>query len=345
MKIVHYINQFFAQIGGEDQADHPLEIRETVVGPGMALKAALGADAEFVATIICGDNYFSEHTEKVSAQVRMVLEKYRPDLLIAGPAFNAGRYGIACGNVLRIASSMGITAFSGMFPDNPAVDIYRSYGYIVKTKNSAAGMREAVAGITALIPKVLSGPRSLNPAEDGYVARGHRINRWTQKTGAERAMDMMLAKLNGQPYQTELPMPTYRKVPPAPRIKDLSKATIALMTSGGVVPIGNPDHIETAFATKYKKYTLDRYNSADDMRAEVVHGGYDPIYGNEDPNRMIPADVLKELEREGFIGKVYDYIYVTSGNGCATRSSLEFGEGIAQELLNTDVDGILLTSA
>ncbi len=27
MKIIHYINQFFGQIGGEEKADYPFEIR------------------------------------------------------------------------------------------------------------------------------------------------------------------------------------------------------------------------------------------------------------------------------------------------------------------------------
>ena len=43
-KIVHYINQFFAGIGGEEKADYTPELREGVVGPGMGLKAALGED-------------------------------------------------------------------------------------------------------------------------------------------------------------------------------------------------------------------------------------------------------------------------------------------------------------
>lgn len=50
-KIVHYINQFFAGIGGEEKADYTPELREGVVGPGMGLKAALGEDYEIVSTL------------------------------------------------------------------------------------------------------------------------------------------------------------------------------------------------------------------------------------------------------------------------------------------------------
>jgi glycine reductase len=41
-KIVHYINQFYAGIGGEEKADHKPEKRDGAVGPGMALSKELG---------------------------------------------------------------------------------------------------------------------------------------------------------------------------------------------------------------------------------------------------------------------------------------------------------------
>ena len=64
LRVVHYINQFFAQIGGEEMADYKPEYREGVVGPGMALKAAFGDEAEIVGTVICGDSYFNENLER-----------------------------------------------------------------------------------------------------------------------------------------------------------------------------------------------------------------------------------------------------------------------------------------
>ena len=36
-RVVHYINQFYANIGGEEKADYKPEIQEGVIGPGMAL--------------------------------------------------------------------------------------------------------------------------------------------------------------------------------------------------------------------------------------------------------------------------------------------------------------------
>ncbi len=48
IKVVHYINQFFAGIGGEEKADIKPEVREGFVGPGMALNGAFKGEAELL---------------------------------------------------------------------------------------------------------------------------------------------------------------------------------------------------------------------------------------------------------------------------------------------------------
>ena len=145
-RIIHYINQFYAGIGGEEKADVAPEIREGVVGPGMALKAALGTDAEIVATVVCGDSYFASNIEKATADILEMMKKYKPDAVIAGPAFNAGRYGTACGGVCEaVVKKLGIPAVSGMFPENPGVEMYKKSFYIVETPDSAAQLPAARA--------------------------------------------------------------------------------------------------------------------------------------------------------------------------------------------------------
>ena len=54
-----------------------------------------------MATVICGDNYFAENIEAATRGGEGPDAPYRPELLLAGPAFNAGRYGIACGAVCK----------------------------------------------------------------------------------------------------------------------------------------------------------------------------------------------------------------------------------------------------
>ena len=85
LKVVHFLNQFFAGIGAEEAANHPIEVREGAVGPGNAFRAAFKDDAEIVVTIVAGDNYFNEEHETSVRTVVDTLARYRPDLVIAGP--------------------------------------------------------------------------------------------------------------------------------------------------------------------------------------------------------------------------------------------------------------------
>ncbi len=345
IKVVHYLNQFFGQIGGEEKADVPPELRAGVLGPGMALNAAMGEEGEIVATMICGDSYFNENIEQVSKEIIAMIREYHPDVVIAGPAFNAGRYGVACGAVAKaVTEELNVPVVSGMYPENPGVDLYKKYAYIIETGNSAAGMRKAVAPMAKLALKLGQGEAVGSPAEEGYLPRGIRVNLFAEDRGAKRAVEMLVKKLKGASFETEYPMPVFDRVPPGAPIKDLSQATIALVTTGGIVPKGNPDRIESSSASKYGKYSLAELNDLTEANSETAHGGYDPVYANQDGDRVMPVDVLKEIEAEGKIGKLHEYYYSTVGNGTSVANSKKFAAEIARDLLDAGVDGVILTS-
>ena len=93
MRVVHYLNQFFAGLGGEDKAGAPLEVREGAVGPGLLLEQLLGHDAKVVMTLVCGDNYAVENQE---AMIGSGLEKSaRPNRIysLPDPAFKPAAMG------------------------------------------------------------------------------------------------------------------------------------------------------------------------------------------------------------------------------------------------------------
>ena len=77
---------------------------------------------------------------------------------------------------------------------------------------------------------------------------------------------------------------------------------------------------------------------------ETAHGGYDPVYANDDPNRVLPVDVLRQLEKEGVIGQLHDKYYVTVGNGTAVASAKAFAEEYSKKLVEDHVDAVILTS-
>jgi glycine reductase len=345
IKVVHYINQFFAGIGGEEKADYKPEIRKGFVGPGMALNAGFKGEVEIVATIICGDSYFNENIEEAKAEIIKMVKSYNPDMFIAGPAFNAGRYGVACGTIAdAVYKELGIPVLTGMYVENPGADMFKKSIYIVSTKNSAAGMRDAVKKMVPLALKLAKGEEIGMPEEEEYIPRGIRKNYFAEERGSARAVDMMIKKLKGEEFTTEFPMPKFDRVKPNPPIKDIAHAKIALVTSGGIVPKGNPDHIESSSASKYGKYDIEGVNDLTSETYQTAHGGYDPVYANDDPDRVLPVDIMRDLEREGKIGSLHRYYYATVGNGTAVANAKKYAANIAKDLVADKVDAVILTS-
>jgi len=344
-RVVHYINQFFAGIGGEEKADIRPELREGVVGPGMALNTAMNEEAEIVATIICGDSYFNENLEEAKNEIIEMVKKYNPDLFIAGPAFNAGRYGVACGTIAKaVNDELEIPVLTGMYIENPGADMFKKNIYIVETGNSAAAMRKAVPAMASLAAKLLKGEAIGTPKEDQYIPRGIRKNYFSEEKGATRAVNMLMKKLKGEEFTTEYPMPDFDRVDPNPAVQDLSKIKIAIVTSGGIVPKGNPERIESSSASKYGKYDISSFDDLTEADHETAHGGYDPVYANIDPDRVIPVDVLRDMEKEGVIGELHKYFYTTVGNGTSVGNSKKFAEEFAKELIADGVQAVILTS-
>lgn len=345
MRIVHYLNQFFGQIGSESEANFPMEVREGAIGPGLLLNQLLGDKAQVVATIVCGDNYFAENTNELVDDIVETLKKHNADILVAGPAFTAGRYGIACGNVCKIAHQvLNIPAVSGMYEENPGLEMFRKYSYIFPTANNARGMKDAMEKMSSFILKLAEGKKIGPPDIEGYFKRGIRVPVFEKEIGGKRAVDMLLNKINGRPFETELVMPQFEKYKPSKSISDISEAKICVMTSGGIVPKDNPDGMEACFCTKYKFYDFNDYGGRTIPNAEVAHGGFDPTFGNENANRIMPVDVLFELQDEGKIKEVYPFAGVTVGNAMAADQAVSFGDGFAEQLLRDKVDGVILTS-
>lgn len=344
-RVVHYINNFFASIGGEEKADIPPQVREGKVGPGMALAAGLGDDYEIVATVICGDSYFGENIESAKEELMCMIKEYNPDLFVAGPAFNAGRYGTACGTIAKaVDEELNIPVITAMYPENPGVDMFKKDLYIIETAISAASMRKAITNICSLAKKLVSKEEILSGPEEGYIERGIRVNYFNEIRGSERAVDMLLKKVKKEEYTTEYPMPSFDRVPPVKAIPDISKVKVCVVTSGGVVPQGNPDRLESSSATKYGIYDISEMDTMKKEDFMTIHGGYDRAFVTEDPNLVIPLDVLREFEKEGIIGELADYFVSTTGTGTSVGNAKGFGESFSKKLVADGVGAVLLTS-
>ena len=186
---------------------------------------------------------------------------------------NAGRYGMACGALCQaVQNRLRIPSVTALYIENPAVAEYRKEVTMLRTGRDVMAMHDALEGIARVGNKLVRGEPVIS-TEDGTIPRGLRQNYRTESTGAERAIEMLLKKLSGAAFETEYVMPVFDRVTPAPPIEDMATVTVALVTSGGIVPHGNPDRIEAASASKYGEYPLEGLNCLTAASHQSVHGG------------------------------------------------------------------------
>ena len=345
IRVAHYLNQFFAQIGGEEEADIGPGFKEGPIGPGHALQQTLARHGEVVATLFCGDNYFAEHSEEAKAELLRQITRFNPQLLIAGPAFESGRYGVACGAICQaLHEQLGIPAVAGMDKENAGAVLYQKHVYIINSGDSVVRMVPALQRMVALGLKLVRGERLGRPDEDGYLARGIKRNAFASKAPAARAVDMLLAKIRGGPFKSEIAAPKFHHIKPAPALRDLSSAIIALVTDGGLVIEGNPERMEPGRPTRFTTIPIEGVNRLDPKQFDVVHSGYDTAFANQDPHRVVPLDVMRELEQRGVIGKVHESIHATGGAHAAVENATRIGQSIAERLKSAGVSGVILTS-
>ena len=309
------------------------------------LYALHGKEINFLGMIPTLESTVLAGKEKTSSFNAKLAHELGADRVVAGPGFFAGRYGVACGDVCAsVEEKLKIPTVTALYHENPGAEMYASKTYIVRASDSARGMKDAVKTMSSLLLKRLKGDAMGSAMEEGYLSRGVRKVFFHEKTGAKRAVEMLLKKMDGQPFQTEYEMPVFKKIPPSAPIEDLSKATIAIITSGGIVPKGNPDKIRVSSAESYGIYDISSLNDLTPDNYESIHGGYDTTWANENPDVVLPLDVMREFEKEGVIGKLHEYAYCTTGTGTAVGHAERFGQEIGAKLKESGVDGVILTS-
>ena len=347
MKVLHYLNQFFAGIGGEEKAGQEALFIPGAVGAGLVIQNALKDHRIEYATLACGDNYFHEEEEKALSAIRVALEQFQPDFFLAGPAFNAGRYGLACAKVCSwVRDNWRIPAITGMHEENPGTKEIGRHVFVIQTGASTASMQESLKRFSLLIEGLLSGDEN---AIENFKAE-HCLpvpRRFTMRADAPdyvRAVDLLLVKLNGQPYESEIPRVEAKQHSIPNLTGNLKDATLALVTEGGLVPKGNPDRLESSRGSRYFKYPIDGRQDLKRGEFEAMHTGYDTSTVNQDPDRIVPLDAMRVLEKSKRFRKLHDYYFVTTGTGAMPSKMEEIGAGIAEELVGSGISAVILTA-
>ena len=340
MKIVHYVNQFFAGMGGEDSAGTGPELRDGAVGPGRKLASLLGDEHEIIATAVCGDDYAASHADFAADLIAQAKER-GAEMIIAGPSFTSGRYGMACARIAAAASEAGLPALASMHPENPGLGEAAGTA-VVESGQTARKMKDSLERF-ATAARIIAAGEELT-AEDGRIGPVARKNRMADHSAAERAVALLLTRLGGDRDATEIPLPDFDMVTPAAPVADVADALLALVTEGGFVPAGNPDRLESARATKWVRHSLDGLDTVASGDFESVHGGFSTQWANADPNRILPLDVAREMEREGAIGRLHGEYLGTTGNGTTVADARRFGMEWAADLRQQGIQAVILTA-
>jgi glycine reductase len=136
----------------------------------------------------------------------------------------------------------------------------------------------------------------------------------------------------------------YEAVAPAPPLADPGGATLGLITTGGIVPKGNPDRLVRGGAEHWFRYSIEGLDRLSPDDWDCVHRGFHIELVKEHPDYVLPLRVVRDLERAGAIGGLHPWFFSTSGVGTAVTHARRMGAEMAEELARAGVAGAILVA-
>lgn len=91
---------------------------------------------------------------------------------------------MACAELAKaVVEELKIPVVTGMYVENPGVDVCKDKAIVVSTADSAAGMRKALPAMAAIAVKLVKGIELDAPEKEGYIPRGMRKTLFVEKEG------------------------------------------------------------------------------------------------------------------------------------------------------------------
>ena len=178
----------------------------------------------------------------------------------------------------------------------------------------------------------------------GFIPRGKRRAIMVERAGYQRAVTMLLDKMSGMSYSSEIHVISPGRVKPAPPVSNLEECKLGMVTTGGLIPKGNPERETSGHPDRYFKYSIDKIDEMVSDDWEAFHGGYYNITSSENPNYILPLPAVRELERTGVVGSVSPTIFTMPGVGTPIEKARRFGAEIAKELEEQGVNCCILVA-
>jgi betaine reductase len=111
-----------------------------------------------------------------------------------------------------------------------------------------------------------------------------------------------------------------------------------------MVPKGNPDKLKQAFSDSFGTYSIAGMQELPAGDFKGIHGGYDSTWVDEDPDRVVPVDALRALEKEGRFKSLLQEYVALCGIGTNVAMSKKLGVQIAEQLKRREVSAAIYTS-
>jgi glycine reductase complex component B subunit alpha and beta len=109
----------------------------------------------------------------------------------------------------------GMATFTGMTPANYGVDLCRRAKQIFEIAGGAPGTDEAMFRMVRLLSKICRSDPAGKQSKERQIPGGIRKNVLSDKRGSRRAIELLLRKLGGKDFDTEIAFPGKRIVDPA----------------------------------------------------------------------------------------------------------------------------------
>ncbi|QAT41215.1 glycine/betaine/sarcosine/D-proline family reductase selenoprotein B [Clostridium sp. JN-9] len=174
IRVVQFLNQVQAGLGEDERMDIKPQAQNGAVGMGMLLKTMLMRNgADIIGTIVCGDNYFLQNKEEAIEEILKMIEKFKADVVVCGPALDYKRYGECCGYLVEaIENKLNIPAFAAMSKESTGTELFRKKVYIIETpKRGGTGLNNSLRKIAGFAVKLAEGKTIGSSKEEGYFAR------------------------------------------------------------------------------------------------------------------------------------------------------------------------------
>lgn len=165
MKIVLIFDQGLAGAGGKSNPNIGLQAVKGGVGSSLMLEPHFEKiNAQILATLYCGNEYFINNEDEVISKMTVMVKKLNPDFVVCGPCFNFHDYSEMSAKIsANILKNTNIHSCAMMSIENiDIINEFKDKTPIVKMpKKGGVGLNDSISNLCLLIDSSVNHPDNI----------------------------------------------------------------------------------------------------------------------------------------------------------------------------------------